>query len=85
MTGNFTDVTFNKLKELDIIPIVDLCHFGVTGLAWIIFKILISLIILQNMQMHLQKDFRTCNYILRSMKFLLLQCFLRNMDGGMNA
>ncbi|MDB5228123.1 MAG: glycoside hydrolase family 1 [Bacteroidota bacterium] len=25
----FTDLTFNKLKELDIIPIVDLCHFGV--------------------------------------------------------
>ncbi|MGZ3849048.1 MAG: family 1 glycosylhydrolase [Flavisolibacter sp.] len=25
----FTDLTFNKLKELDITPIVDLCHFGV--------------------------------------------------------
>jgi beta-glucosidase/6-phospho-beta-glucosidase/beta-galactosidase len=25
----FTDETFNRLKELDIIPIVDLCHFGV--------------------------------------------------------
>jgi len=26
---NFTDLTFNKLKELEITPIVDLCHFGV--------------------------------------------------------
>jgi beta-glucosidase/6-phospho-beta-glucosidase/beta-galactosidase len=25
----FTDETFNCLKELDIIPLVDLCHFGV--------------------------------------------------------
>jgi beta-glucosidase/6-phospho-beta-glucosidase/beta-galactosidase len=25
----FTDMTFNKLKELEITPIVDLCHFGV--------------------------------------------------------
>lgn len=25
----FTDATFNKLKELHITPIVDLCHFGV--------------------------------------------------------
>lgn len=26
---DFTDKTFKRLKELDIIPIVDLCHFGV--------------------------------------------------------
>jgi beta-glucosidase/6-phospho-beta-glucosidase/beta-galactosidase len=26
---SFTDETFNKLKELHITPIVDLCHFGV--------------------------------------------------------
>lgn len=26
---NFTDATFQRLKELDITPIVDLCHFGV--------------------------------------------------------
>ncbi len=26
---DFTDTTFNKLKELHITPIVDLCHFGV--------------------------------------------------------
>ncbi|MBA2250277.1 MAG: family 1 glycosylhydrolase [Chitinophagaceae bacterium] len=26
---SFTDEVFNKLKELDITPIVDLCHFGV--------------------------------------------------------
>ncbi len=26
---SFTDVTFNRLKELDITPLVDLCHFGV--------------------------------------------------------
>jgi beta-glucosidase/6-phospho-beta-glucosidase/beta-galactosidase len=26
---DFTDITFNRLKELHIIPIVDLCHFGV--------------------------------------------------------
>lgn len=26
---DFTDVTFKKLKELGITPIVDLCHFGV--------------------------------------------------------
>lgn len=26
---NFTDETFNALKELEITPIVDLCHFGV--------------------------------------------------------
>lgn len=26
---SFTDLTFNKLKELEITPIVDLCHFGV--------------------------------------------------------
>ena len=26
---DFTDATFNKLKELNITPIVDLCHFGV--------------------------------------------------------
>src|SRR4051812_30208170 len=25
----FTDLTFKKLKELEITPIVDLCHFGV--------------------------------------------------------
>jgi beta-glucosidase/6-phospho-beta-glucosidase/beta-galactosidase len=25
----FTDLTFNKLKEMKITPIVDLCHFGV--------------------------------------------------------
>lgn len=25
---SFTDETFNRLRELDIIPIVDLCHFG---------------------------------------------------------
>src|SRR5579875_1069483 len=25
----FTDMTFKRLKELDITPIVDLCHFGV--------------------------------------------------------
>ena len=25
----FTDETFNKLKEMEITPIVDLCHFGV--------------------------------------------------------
>jgi beta-glucosidase/6-phospho-beta-glucosidase/beta-galactosidase len=25
----FTDTTFNKLKEMQITPIVDLCHFGV--------------------------------------------------------
>src|SRR5579875_4130966 len=25
----FTDMTFKRLKELDIVPIVDLCHFGV--------------------------------------------------------
>ncbi|MEO6906174.1 MAG: family 1 glycosylhydrolase [Ginsengibacter sp.] len=25
----FTDQVFNRLKELDIVPIVDLCHFGV--------------------------------------------------------
>jgi beta-glucosidase/6-phospho-beta-glucosidase/beta-galactosidase len=25
----FTDVTFNKMRDLGIIPIVDLCHFGV--------------------------------------------------------
>src|SRR3982750_3621730 len=25
----FTDETFGKLKELEITPIVDLCHFGV--------------------------------------------------------
>ncbi|MEO6868403.1 MAG: family 1 glycosylhydrolase [Ginsengibacter sp.] len=26
---SFTDETFNRLKELEITPIVDLCHFGV--------------------------------------------------------
>ena len=26
---SFTDLTFNKMKELGITPIVDLCHFGV--------------------------------------------------------
>lgn len=26
---DFADATFNRLKELDITPIVDLCHFGV--------------------------------------------------------
>lgn len=26
---SFTDETFRKMKELEIIPIVDLCHFGV--------------------------------------------------------
>lgn len=26
---DFTDATFQRLKELDITPIVDLCHFGV--------------------------------------------------------
>src|SRR5919199_2392490 len=26
---DFTDETFARLKELDITPIVDLCHFGV--------------------------------------------------------
>ncbi len=26
---DFTDLTFNKMKELDIIPLVDLCHFGI--------------------------------------------------------
>ncbi|HZG26306.1 MAG TPA: family 1 glycosylhydrolase [Chitinophagaceae bacterium] len=26
---DFTDEVFNHLKELDIVPIVDLCHFGV--------------------------------------------------------
>jgi beta-glucosidase/6-phospho-beta-glucosidase/beta-galactosidase len=26
---DFADVTFNRLKELEITPIVDLCHFGV--------------------------------------------------------
>lgn len=26
---SFTDVTFNRLKELGITPLVDLCHFGV--------------------------------------------------------
>jgi beta-glucosidase/6-phospho-beta-glucosidase/beta-galactosidase len=26
---SFTDMTFNRMRELDIIPIVDLCHFGV--------------------------------------------------------
>ncbi len=26
---SFTDLTFNRLKALDIIPLVDLCHFGV--------------------------------------------------------
>ncbi|MEO6327510.1 MAG: family 1 glycosylhydrolase [Ginsengibacter sp.] len=26
---NFSDDVFNKMKELDIIPLVDLCHFGV--------------------------------------------------------
>ena len=26
---SFSDLTFNRLKELDITPIVDLCHFGV--------------------------------------------------------
>src|SRR4051812_18700866 len=25
----FSDMTFNKLKEMKITPIVDLCHFGV--------------------------------------------------------
>ena len=25
----FADLTMNRLKELDIVPIVDLCHFGV--------------------------------------------------------
>lgn len=25
----FSDLTFNYLKQLDIVPIVDLCHFGV--------------------------------------------------------
>ena len=25
----FTDLTFNRLKELDITPLVDLCHFGI--------------------------------------------------------
>lgn len=30
---SFTDEAFNYLKELNIIPIVDLCHFGVPG--WI--------------------------------------------------
>ncbi|WP_194973921.1 family 1 glycosylhydrolase [Aquiflexum lacus] len=26
---SFTDITFNRLKEMDITPLVDLCHFGV--------------------------------------------------------
>jgi beta-glucosidase/6-phospho-beta-glucosidase/beta-galactosidase len=26
---SFSDVTFNRLRELDVTPIVDLCHFGV--------------------------------------------------------
>src|SRR5258707_1202491 len=26
---DFTDMTFGRLKELNITPIVDLCHFGV--------------------------------------------------------
>src|SRR4051794_37672545 len=26
---SFTDATFGRLRELDIVPIVDLCHFGV--------------------------------------------------------
>jgi beta-glucosidase/6-phospho-beta-glucosidase/beta-galactosidase len=26
---DFTDITFNRLKELNITPIIDLCHFGV--------------------------------------------------------
>ncbi len=26
---DFTDITFNRLKELDILPLVDLCHFGI--------------------------------------------------------
>ena len=39
---DFTDATFNKLKEFEITPIVDLCHFGVPD--WlVIFKIRISL------------------------------------------
>ena len=25
----FTDLTFNRLKESDIVPLVDLCHFGI--------------------------------------------------------
>ncbi len=25
---SFTDMTFNRLRELDIVPLVDLCHFG---------------------------------------------------------
>ncbi len=29
----FTDITFNRLRELGITPIVDLCHFGVPN--WI--------------------------------------------------
>lgn len=28
---SFTDATFNKLQEIGITPIVDLCHFGVPG------------------------------------------------------
>src|SRR3954453_2000432 len=30
---SFTDETFNRIKELNITPIADLCHFGVP--AWI--------------------------------------------------
>ena len=26
---DFTDITFNRLKDLDIVPLVDLCHFGI--------------------------------------------------------
>lgn len=50
---SFVDETFKYLQQLNIISIVDLCHFIVPD--WIVsFKILIGHFILQSIQMHLQ-------------------------------
>lgn len=79
---SFTDLTFRRLKELDITPLVDLCHFGLPD--W--------LGDFQNPDFphHFAEyasafasRFPDLHFIHRSMKYLLQPCSPPNMDGGM--
>lgn len=81
---SFTDETFNKLKELEITPIVDLCHFGVPD--W-----------LGNFQnpdfpkyfaeyaKAFAERFPYLQFYTPVNEIFIAATFLRNMDGGMKS
>lgn len=79
---SFTDETFRDLRRRNIVPIVDLCHFGLIG--WAIFRIRIFRFCLQVMPGLSPNAFHRCSFIRPSMRYIFVQGFRHYTAGGMS-